>query len=159
VQLNPHLGADAPRRIQGIVLIDEIDLHLHPSWQRQVLDSLLNTFKNLQFVVTTHSPQVIASAQQQWMRLLLTGEFQALNTEPVQGRDTNSILRDIMGTGIRPEQMQRELDELLNLIETGATVQAREKLEDLRGQLGNNDQTLLGLEWELHDMEVHGAAD
>ncbi|NEP61706.1 MAG: AAA family ATPase [Symploca sp. SIO2G7] len=155
VQLNPHLGADAPYRTQGIVLVDEIDLHLHPSWQRQVLDSLLNTFENLQFVVTTHSPQVIASAQQQWMRLLLTGEPQALNTEPVQGRDTNSILREIMGTSIRPEQMQKKLDELLSLIETGATVQAREKLEALRIKLGNNDQTLMGLEWELHDMEVH----
>lgn len=159
VQLNPHLGADALQKTQGIVLIDEIDLHLHPSWQRQALDSLLNAFENLQFVVTTHSPQVIASAKQEWMRLLVPGENRALPTESVQGRDSNSILRDIMGTSVRPQEMQAELDGLLSLIEEGKTTQARERLEQLRNKLGSKDETLLNFEWELHDVEVYGAAD
>ncbi|MEB3232839.1 MAG: AAA family ATPase [Leptolyngbyaceae bacterium] len=159
VQLNPHWGADAPQKTEGIVLIDEIDLHLHPSWQRQVLDNLLRTFENLQFVVTTHSPQVIASAQKEWMRLLIPGEEKALPTAAVQGRDSNSILRDIMGTSIRPQGMQAKLDGLLNLIEVGQTIEAREQVEQLRNQLGASDTTLLNLEWELHDAEVYGAAD
>ena len=159
VQLNPHLGTDAPQKTKGIVLIDEIDLHLHPSWQRQALESLLNAFENLQFVVTTHSPQIIASAKQQWMRLLVPGENRALPTEAVQGRDSNSILRDIMGTSIRPQEMQAELDDLLSLIEDGETIEARQQLKRLRSKLGTSDETLLNLEWELHDTEVHGAAD
>lgn len=159
VQLNPHLGIHAPQETEGIVLIDEIDLHLHPSWQRQALDNLLNTFGKLQFVVTTHSPQVIASAKQEWMRLLVPGEHMAFPTEAVQGRDSNSILRDIMGTTIRPQEMQSELDGLLSLIEDGQTIEVRERLEQLRKKLGSRDSTLLNLEWELQDMEVHGAAD
>ena len=159
VQLNPHLGADAPQKTEGIVLIDEIDLHLHPSWQRQVLESLLKTFAHLQFVLTTHSPQIVASAKQEWMRLLAPGEKTALPTEAVQGRDSNSILRDIMGARIRPKEMETALENLLNLIEDGQTAEARERLEQLRNKLGSTDATLLNLEWELHDVEVHGVAD
>lgn len=59
--LNPDLGADAPRLTPGVVLIDEIDLHLHPKWQRRVVGDLMNAFPRIQFVGTTHSPFVIQS--------------------------------------------------------------------------------------------------
>lgn len=59
--LNPHLGNDAARNTSGIVLIDEIDLHLHPEWQKRVINDLQNAFPNLQFIVTTHAPLVIGS--------------------------------------------------------------------------------------------------
>lgn len=59
--LNPHLGGDAARQTPGVVLIDEIDLHLHPKWQRRVVGDLLNAFPKIQFVATTHSPFVIQS--------------------------------------------------------------------------------------------------
>lgn len=61
VILNEPDGADAPSRVEGVVLIDEVDLHLHPRWQRTVLTGLRTTFPRLQFVVTTHSPQVLSS--------------------------------------------------------------------------------------------------
>jgi predicted ATP-binding protein involved in virulence len=73
-QLNPHHGADAARKATGVVLIDELELHLHPAWQRRVVDDLLRTFPNLQFVATTHSPQVIASARPEHMWLLHDGK-------------------------------------------------------------------------------------
>jgi predicted ATP-binding protein involved in virulence len=57
--LNPHLGADAPALTPGIVLIDELDLHLHPKWQRRVAADLKRVFPRLQFVCTTHSPQIL----------------------------------------------------------------------------------------------------
>ncbi|WP_299621838.1 AAA family ATPase [Pelagibius sp.] len=59
--LNPHLDADAVHKTAGIVLIDEIDLHLHPRWQRKIIPSLLRAFPNLQFFATTHSPFVVQS--------------------------------------------------------------------------------------------------
>lgn len=59
--LNPQLGAAAAAQTPGIVLIDELDLHLHPSWQRRIVDDLRRTFPKLQFIATTHSPFIIQS--------------------------------------------------------------------------------------------------
>jgi predicted ATP-binding protein involved in virulence len=59
--LNPHLGAQAARETPGLVLIDEVDLHLHPRWQRRVVGDLLKAFPLVQFVATTHSPFIIQS--------------------------------------------------------------------------------------------------
>ena len=63
VMLNEQDGGEAPALVEGVVLIDEIDLHLHPRWQRVVLDGLRKVFPRLQFIVTTHSPQVLSSAK------------------------------------------------------------------------------------------------
>ena len=63
IMLNESDGADAPARVEGVVLIDELDLHLHPRWQRVALPGLRNVFPRLQFVVTTHSPQVLSSVE------------------------------------------------------------------------------------------------
>ncbi|WP_064040548.1 AAA family ATPase [Methylomonas koyamae] len=59
--LNPQLEADVIKQTEGIVLIDEIDLHLHPKWQREVVGRLLNTFPKVQFVASSHSPFIIQS--------------------------------------------------------------------------------------------------
>ena len=60
-RLNPHLGARAAQKTSGVVLIDEIDLHLHPKWQRHVVNDLQQAFPNLQFITTTHSPFILQS--------------------------------------------------------------------------------------------------
>ena len=62
--LNPHLGENALTQTEGIVLIDELDLHLHPAWQKSVLNSLLTTFPNVQFILTTHSPFLIQETEE-----------------------------------------------------------------------------------------------
>ncbi|WP_055073946.1 AAA family ATPase [Pseudanabaena sp. 'Roaring Creek'] len=62
--LNPHLETDAPKETQGVVLIDEIDLHLHPNWQRRVVDDLKRTFPKIQFFATTHSEHIIQSLRE-----------------------------------------------------------------------------------------------
>lgn len=63
-ELNPELGADAPEQTPGVVLIDELDLHLHPNWQRRIIGDLQRAFPLLQFIATTHSPFVIQSLEQ-----------------------------------------------------------------------------------------------
>jgi predicted ATP-binding protein involved in virulence len=63
VTLNPHLNQKALEKTNGIVLIDEIDLHLHPKWQKRVINDLKNTFPQIQFIATTHSPFILQSLQ------------------------------------------------------------------------------------------------
>ncbi len=61
IKLNPHLGVRAILDTEGIVLIDEIDMHLHPTWQMRIVNDLKVTFPKIQFIVTTHSPFIIQS--------------------------------------------------------------------------------------------------
>src|SRR5262249_20841513 len=68
VMLNEIDGAEAPARVEGVVLIDELDLHLHPRWQRVALPWLRRAFPRLQFIVSTHSPQVLSSAENRQVR-------------------------------------------------------------------------------------------
>ena len=69
VKLNPHLE-NAPKQTPGIVLIDEVDMHLHPKWQQTVLTDLTKAFPNIQFIVTTHSPQVLSTVKKEQIRIL-----------------------------------------------------------------------------------------
>ncbi len=64
IKLNPHLGKDVIRETPGVVLIDELDLHLHPNWQRGIVSDLKNAFPKIQFVATTHSPYIVQSLDQ-----------------------------------------------------------------------------------------------
>ena len=75
VMLNEFDGAEAPGRVEGVVLIDELDLHLHPRWQRVALPRLRDAFPRLQFIISTHSPQVLSSAENRQIRRLVTGDF------------------------------------------------------------------------------------
>lgn len=59
--LNEHLGKEAARETTGIVLIDEIDMHLHPLWQRHIVADLMRCFPKIQFITTTHSPFIVQS--------------------------------------------------------------------------------------------------
>jgi predicted ATP-binding protein involved in virulence len=89
---NPHL--ENPFDGQGIVLIDEIDLHLHPKWQRKVLTKLREIFPNVQFVVTTHSPVILGGIASRYVRSLHNGVIYSV--EDTYGRDVEDILETIM---------------------------------------------------------------
>lgn len=65
IQLNGFIGVEAVRSTPGIVMIDEIDLFLHPHWQQHVLQDLQNAFPRMQFIVTTHSPFIVQSVDSQ----------------------------------------------------------------------------------------------
>ncbi len=142
VMLNQFDGADAPNRVEGVVLIDEIDRHLHPRWQRVALPSLRNAFPGLQFVITTHSPQVLSSVETRHARRLIAGR---LVEAPVlvQGRDTNAILREHMSTDDRDPEGIRELEELHNHIDSGRREEAEEQYEKLLSRWGDLDPDLI----------------
>lgn len=93
--------------VGGVVVIDEVELHLHPSWQRRALGDLRRTFPNIQFIVSTHSPQIVASVRPEQLRVLRQGEpgEVTLSSEvclPVDACDANSVLARIFDVDLWP---------------------------------------------------------
>ena len=114
-------------------------------------------FPNLQFVFTTHSPQVISTAQSSWVRIL--GANGVHGVGHVHGRDTNALLRDIMGVNARPDWMEKKLAKLEQLIESGEIAEASVLLEEVRQDVGSTDRSLMALEWELQDQVEYALRD
>ncbi|MEO0683673.1 MAG: AAA family ATPase [Cyanobacteria bacterium J06649_11] len=118
-----YLVADIARRLflanqnanslsgTGIVMVDELELHLHPAWQRQIIPSLQKTFPNIQFLFSTHSPQILSRVTHDSVIVLDNKEVFSVGSSPF-GRDTNGILEEIMGVDKRP----REIDDLVDKI-------------------------------------------
>jgi predicted ATP-binding protein involved in virulence len=142
VMLNEQDGGEAPSKIEGVVLIDEIDLHLHPRWQRIVLDGLRKIFPRLQFVVTTHSPQVLSSALNRQVRLIRNAKLWA-DTIHVEGRDSNSIMREYFGTDDRDKEGAKKLATLDDVIDAGNGEEARRQLAELLALWGALDPDLI----------------
>nr|WP_306660578.1 AAA family ATPase [Pseudomonas nunensis] len=112
VKLNPHLGLLACQDSTGVVLIDEVDMHLHPAWQQTVIPDLLSAFPRLQFIVTTHSPQVITSVPAHCIRVLQTvtdedGHGQRVTVSNVeqqtQGVASSQVLAHVMHIDPTPD--------------------------------------------------------
>lgn len=140
--LNPHL--DDPTAGPGILLADEIDLHLHPGWQRRVMPALRAAFPGLQLIVTTHSPQVLASVPSE--SVFLIKEFQFLPGHPKTfGRDTNTLLETVFEVPERPEDVVKELRELYEALEDQPK-KARRLYNKLRARLEEDDPELARLE-------------
>jgi predicted ATP-binding protein involved in virulence len=114
--LNPHLGKKAAYDSEGVILIDELDLHLHPAKQQKVIFDLKTTFPKIQFITTTHSPLTLSTVADSVITLK---DNQAYRTEHTYGRDVNNVLRLAMETLPRCESVQKELDNYLTLIEEG----------------------------------------
>ena len=142
VMLNEFDGADAPARVEGVVLIDEFDLHLHPRWQRVALPRLREVFPRLQLIVSTHSPQLLSSAENRQVRRLVNGRLQADHVF-VEGRDTNAILREYMHTEDRDGEGTRELQTLHDFIDRGRLEEAEKLYKKLLARWGDLDPDLI----------------
>ena len=104
IGLNPHM--DNPLEASGIVLIDEIDLHLHPSLQQNIVPNLQETFKNLQWIITTHSPHVLSTVDRKSIRIIQFDNEKSTTRIPefqTKGIISSSVLEQIMGTHAIPE--------------------------------------------------------
>lgn len=100
VRLNPHLGELAPLTSRGVVMIDEVDLHLHPAWQQRIVGSLREAFPKVQFVLTTHSPQVLSTVERKNIRVVLregNGHWHASTPDAeVKGLESSVALNEVM---------------------------------------------------------------
>jgi predicted ATP-binding protein involved in virulence len=156
--LNPHLGAAAPEQTPGVVLIDEIDLHLHPSWQRRVVHDLRRAFPQVQFIVTTHSPQVLSEVPGDAVILLAESQPSA-PAAPTEGRDTNSILWEVLGVTAHPRETVVELEAVAHLLDDGRHAEARARLDALARTLTERDPEIGRLRGLLDVVERIDASD
>lgn len=135
--LNPHLGEAMLRETPGVVLIDELDQHLHPRWQQRVVDDLRRTFPQIQFIATTHSPLIGASLPSRCVYHLEADEDGWCHVRQYQERTEGLSPDQILSSpyfdldGDRPVQTQDELGELSQRILDGDEDAALEYLRIL----------------------------
>lgn len=149
--LNPKL--ENPLNGQGIVLVDEIEAHLHPKWQQEILVNLTKTFPNIQFIVTTHSPQVLSTVYKQQIRQLVESDGDTFITKKpelqTRGVMSSDILERIMGTYSIPEVPEaKDLDEFNKYIQENKynTPEANLLLEKLKRHFGEKHPEILSCE-------------
>ena len=112
--LNPEL--ESKDQIMGIVLIDEIDLHLHPKWQWNVTDALRKTFASVQFIIATHSPIVISASKE--ANLILLDDTRTVSYLPdCYGYEVEDVLCYRQESVSRPKQVKTLIDEIENAID------------------------------------------
>ena len=120
-QGNPHL--DDPLQAEAIVLIDEVDLHLHPSWQQRVLTDLARTFPKTQFIVSTHSPQVLTTVEPRHVVHLAREDGRIVAGSAsgwTYGAEAGDVLSAVMGVDERPDNdFTRKLARYRRLIGDG----------------------------------------
>lgn len=138
--LNPALGEHA-LDTPGIVMIDEVDLHLHPRWQAQIISDLLSVFPNIQLIATTHSPTVVASVKKQHIRILSADGAKAPIVE-TYGHDSNSILEAIMGSDSRPKPIRELFTRFSDQLEAEKYNEAEDTLNQLEIEISSDDPGL-----------------
>ena len=131
----------SPLKGEGVILIDEIDLHLHPKWQRMIVPKLQETFPNCQFIVSTHSPHVITHVKPECLFMLKQTDNGVKASHPNEsyGKNVTRILEDLMGLKTtRPDRVSKELNEIFNQIDLGSFDKAKQEIEALRNEIGDD---------------------
>lgn len=145
--LNP--GIANPNEGAGVVLIDEVDLHLHPGWQRDVVANLEKTFPNCQFIISTHSPQVVGELHAESVMLLRDGRFLGHAARAI-GLSSGEILEELMNGKARNVGFQELVRKIERAIEDEEYPEARSTLQSLRTNFGALPEVLRleeSLEW------------
>ena len=138
--LNPQKLQDV-LKTSGIILIDEVDMHLHPSWQKKVMSDLTSIFPNVQFVVTTHAPGILANVEANHIRILNHSEI--YRPSKTYGRDVEAILREVMDVDIRPARVIDLLKSFDDNIDNARYDLAEQILQQLRDILGDDDTSVV----------------
>ncbi|MGN7612385.1 AAA family ATPase [Magnetococcales bacterium HHB-1] len=141
--LNPDL--ENPLEGDGIILIDEIELHLHPEVQRRIVPQLCETFPNCQFFITTHSPQVLGDAKDALVYHCNVDDTENSVTkiENHFGKDSNKILEQLMNASSRNKDVRRAIRKLFRLITIDDFEQADRQLQMLEQEIDNDDLDLI----------------
>jgi predicted ATP-binding protein involved in virulence len=156
-----HPNWENPLEAPGILLIDEIELHLHPGWQQSVIPNLRKVFPNTQLIVATHSPQVLTTVRKEHVRCLTAQH----NLEPLPaeigtyGSESSYALEMVFGVHTRPKRTVEtvgKLEEYLRLVEARqyASERAQKLRAELDADLGTTDPSLTKADMRIRQLEI-----
>jgi predicted ATP-binding protein involved in virulence len=130
-QANPEM--QNPLAAEAILMIDELDLHLHPTWQQKIIPDLKKVFPNTQIIATTHSPEVVTTVKQNQVKILEDYQVK-LCPEPTRGRKSSDIVRNVLGLSeLRPDtEESQKLTELFEAIDNGQLEKAKRLKKELQ---------------------------
>jgi predicted ATP-binding protein involved in virulence len=151
--LNPQLKDRVAQETTGVVLIDELDIHLHPKWQRLIVRGLTAAFPRVQFITASHSPQILSELHPGEIILLQPEGFE--RPQVSYGLDSSRVLEQIMDAKPRPAEVDQALSELFKTIERNELLNARERLTALK-ELAPGIPELAGAEALIKRKEVLG---
>ena len=151
--LNPQLLGNVCRETDGVVLIDEVDLHLHPTWQQRILGDLTEIFPKVQFIVSTHAPAVINTVKSENIILLDDGMAYEPSGE-VHGKDTNTIISGIMHSSERPMEIKALFQKFYHFIDCEEIENAEQILNQLKEKIGDDDSEIAGCNVKLKLLKV-----
>lgn len=146
-QLNPQLGSEA-LLAPGVVLIDGIDLHLHPRWQSHILRDLKTTFPAIQFIVTTHAPIVISSVEANALRILNSNGVACQNAE-TYGGNIARILKTVMEVDERPKEIRERFESFYEKLDNEDYTEAEQELKNLVSLIGSDDTDIIAAQTAL----------
>jgi predicted ATP-binding protein involved in virulence len=130
-QANPDM--ENPLAAEAILMIDELDLHLHPTWQQKIIPDLKKVFPNTQIIATTHSPEVVTTVQQNQVKILEDYQIKECPS-PTRGMKSSDIVRYVLGlSDLRPDtEESRTLTQLFEAIDNGQLEEAKRLKKELQ---------------------------
>lgn len=149
--LNPMLGDKVLEETYGVVVIDEIDLHLHPQWQQTIISDLNVIFPKIQFIVSSHAPAIIHSVAREQIRILDNGEIY-MPAAQTYGRDANSILREVMKVSERPTAIKQRMNLFYAYMDENNYKEAGRVLTEIEAIVGTTDPDIAAARTSL-DLE------
>ena len=149
--LNPMLGDKVLEETTGVVVIDEIDLHLHPQWQQTIISDLNTIFPKIQFIVSSHAPAVINSVAKEQIRILDNGEIY-MPAAQTYGIDANSILREVMKVSERPADIKQRMNLFYSYMDENNYKEADKVLTEIEAIVGTTDPDIAAARTSL-DLE------
>lgn len=165
-QANSRMATDGmqimnPLDLPAIALIDEVDLHLHPSWQQRVLTDLMQTFRDTQFIVTTHSPQVLSTVKRENIRVVGPDARGKIIAAPplamTYGEPSGDVLHSVMMVDPQPPVSEKaDLQRLTELVDQGNYDgdQAKQLMHSLLAALGEQHPQLQRLQRSIQRQEA-----
>ena len=144
--LNPDAG-DKIRMAEGIVLIDEIDTNLHPKWQWKIVEALVETFPNVQFIAATHSPIIVSSCKNANI-ICVNGNYEIKYLSDAYAYTVDEILRDMLGKYISPEKVDILISEFQDSMDEEDYSKAKQLLEETKKELGEEHPDVISMESE-----------
>ncbi len=139
-QANPTL-TDPAAEAEAVVLIDELELHLHPTWQRRIVRNLSETFPKCQFIATTHSPQIVGEVPHDRVQIIADGEV--FSPSRSFGLDSSQVLEEVMDSTPRTADVHALLASISKVIGLDRYDDANALLSELVAMVGEDDSEVI----------------